>query len=64
MNIDDLGDQRLFSGLEETDARGMIAAPLGATQARAGSELRPSRATLRAADGPPAGGSDAAPARQ
>ncbi|HSL22929.1 MAG TPA: M14 family metallopeptidase [Vicinamibacterales bacterium] len=47
MNIDDLGDLRVFSGLEEIDARGMIAAPLGTTQVREGSELPLSPATLR-----------------
>jgi hypothetical protein len=40
MGIEDLGDLRVFSGLEEIDARGMIVAPLFAPKLVEGTEVR------------------------
>jgi hypothetical protein len=47
MNIDDLGDLRVFNGLEEIDARGMIAVPLLDPALIEGAEVKISPATVR-----------------
>jgi hypothetical protein len=40
MGIEDLGDLRVFSGLEEIDARGMVVAPLFAPNLVEGTEIK------------------------
>jgi hypothetical protein len=40
MGIEDLGDLRVFSGLEEIDAQGMVAAPIFAPDLTEGAEVR------------------------
>ncbi len=40
LNIDDLGDLRVFGGLEEIDATGMVAIPLGGSMASEGALVK------------------------